>query len=98
MDISSDKTWTWLRKRHLKRETESFLKAAQNDAIKTMSRQEYTRRNKKSRCRLCGDTEKTINHIISECSKLVQREYKTRHDWVVKVIHWELCKKKKKEI
>ena len=34
-----------------------------------------------------------INHIISECSKLVQREYKTRHDWVWKVISREFCKK-----
>ena len=48
-----------------------------------------------SKCRLCGDRGQTINHIISECSKLVRREYKTRHDWVGKVIHWELCKKLK---
>ena len=33
-----------------------------------------------SRCRQCGDRDKTINHIISECSKLVQREYKTKYD------------------
>ena len=33
------------------------------------------------------------NHIISEYSKLAQREYETRHDWVGKVIHLELCKK-----
>ena len=26
-------------------------------------------------------------------SKLAQREYKARHDWVGKVIHWEMCKK-----
>ena len=32
----------------------------------------------------------TINHI-SECSKLAQKEYKTRHDWVGKVIHWKMC-------
>ena len=38
-------------------------------------------------------TDETINHIISECSKLAQREYKARHDWVGKVIHWEMCKK-----
>ena len=25
--------------------------------------------------------------------KVAQIEYMTRHDWVVKVIHWELCKK-----
>ena len=24
---------------------------------------------------------------------LAQKEYKTRHDWVGKVIHWEICKK-----
>ncbi len=34
-----------------------------------------------------------INHIISKCSNLTQKEYKNRHDWVGKVIHWELCKK-----
>ena len=35
----------------------------------------------------------TFNHIISECSKLAQKVYKTRHDWVSKVIHWKMCKK-----
>ena len=31
----------------------------------------------------------------SECSKLAQKEYNTKHDWVGKVIHMELCKKLK---
>ena len=44
-----------------------------------------------SKCTLCVD--ETINHIISECSKLAQKEYKSRLDWVGKVIHWEMCKK-----
>ncbi len=35
----------------------------------------------------------TINRIISEFSKLAQKEYKTRHDWVGKVINGEMCKK-----
>ena len=38
-----------------------------------------------------------INHIINECSKLTQREYKTGHNWVGKEIHWELCKKMKSD-
>ena len=46
-----------------------------------------------SKCRLCGDRDETINHIISDCNKLAQKEYKTRHDWIGKVIHWEMCKK-----
>ena len=30
---------------------------------------------------------------VSECSKLAQKEYKARYDWVGKVIHWEMCRK-----
>ena len=33
--------------------------------------------------------------MISECNKLVQKEYKTRHDWVEKGIHWNMSKKSK---
>ena len=46
-----------------------------------------------SRCRLCGDGDETITHIVSKRSKLAQREYNSRHDWVGKVIHKESCKK-----
>ena len=45
-----------------------------------------------SRCRLCGDRDEIINHIISEGSKLAQKEYNTRYTRVDKVIHWELSK------
>ena len=93
-NISHDKTWTWLRKRNFKRETEFLLIAAQNNAIKsnhTKARIDKMQQN--SKCRLCGDRDETINHIISECSKLAQKGYKTRHDLESKVIHWEMCKK-----
>ena len=36
---------------------------------------------------------KETKQSISECSKLTQQEYKTRYEWVGKVMHWELCKK-----
>ena len=36
-----------------------------------------------------------IYHIISECRKLEQKEYKSKHDWVGKAIQWELFKKSK---
>ena len=67
---------------------------AQNNAIRTNHIKtiiDKTQRN--SKCRLCGDRDETINHIISVCSKLAQKEYKTRYEWVGKVIHWEMCKK-----
>ena len=40
-----------------------------------------------SKCSLCGDKVERVNHMISECYKLTQKEYKSRHDWVGKVIH-----------
>ena len=70
--------------------------AAQNSTIRTnhiKARIDKTQQN--SKCRLCGDRDETINHIISECSKLAQKEYKARHDWVDKGIYWEMGKKSK---
>ena len=70
-DISHEKTWAWLRKGNRKRESESFLIAAQNNAIRTnhiKARIDKTQQN--SRCWLCGDRDEIISHIISECSKL----------------------------
>ena len=93
-NISHQKTWTWLRKGNLKRETESLLIAAQYNTIRTNHikvRIDKTQQN--SKCRLSGDRDETINHIISECSILSQKEYKARHDSVGKVIHWEMCRK-----
>ena len=74
-NISHDKTWPWLRKGNFKRETESLLIAAQDNAIRTnyiKARIDKTQQN--SKCRLCGDRDETINHIISKCSKLAQKE------------------------
>ena len=44
-------------------------------------------------CRMCGEKGKTISHIVSECSKLAQREYKRRHDNVARMVYWKLCEK-----
>ena len=45
--------------------------------------------------RLCRESDETVNHVISDCSKLVQKKYKTKHDCMGKIIHWELCKQLK---
>ncbi len=68
--------------------------AALDNAIRTnhiKARIDKTQQN--SKCRLCGDRDETINHSISECSKLSQKEYKTKFDWVGMGIHWEMSKK-----
>ena len=67
---------------------------AQNRAITTnhmKARIDKTEKNRK--CKLCGDRDETINHIIRECSKLAQKEYKAKHERVGKVIHLEMCNK-----
>ena len=77
---TNKKTLMWLKKGNLKRKTESFQTAAQNNALRTnhiKSRIDKTQQN--SKCTLCGDRDETINHT-SKISKLVQKEYKTRHD------------------
>ena len=93
-NITHEKTWTWLRKENLKRETESHQIVAQNNAIRANHIKTLKdKMQQNSKYMLCGDRDETINHIISECSKLAQKEYKTRHDWIGKGIHWEMCKK-----
>ena len=81
------------KKINFKRETESLLIAAHDNAVRTnhvKARIDKTQQN--SKCRLRSDRDEMINHI-SEFSKLAQREHKARHDSVGKVIHWEICRK-----
>ena len=80
-------------KENPKGETESLLKATQINAIRRnyeKAKIDKTRQN--SSCRLCGDRDEKINHIISECSKLALEPSKTKHDRVGKEINWELWK------
>ena len=97
LEIREEKITSYPRKRgrglekETNRETECLLLLAQDNAIRTnyiKARINKTQQN--SKCKLCGDRDETINRIISECSKLAQKEYKTRYDWVGKVIHCEL--------
>ena len=92
-EISHEKIWTWLRKVNLQRETESFLIPAQNNTIRTNYVKARKDKMQQNRWRLSDDRDETVNHIIIECSKFAQKEYKTRHNWAGKVILWELCKK-----
>ena len=90
-DIVREKTWTWLRKENLKRGTESLLVTVQNKALRASYIKARTDNNTKwnSECRLCGDKNETIHHIISECIKLEQKEYKIKYGRAKKLIHSE---------
>ena len=82
--ILHKKTWTLLKKGNHNRETKLVL-------IKTYyikARIHKTQQN----CKFCGGGDETFNYMISERSKLTQKDYQTRQDWVSKMIPWELCK------
>ena len=36
---------------------------------------------------------KSVQHLVSGCETLIQKEYKRRHDSVAKKFHWDLRKK-----
>ena len=68
--------------------------ATQKQAIRAnIIKAKIDKTQEESKCRLCRQVDEMVNHIISECSKLAQKEYKRRHDWVGKRIHWEACRK-----
>jgi hypothetical protein len=78
----------------LKRETESLLVAAQNQAIRTNYRRAKIEKDGSSPlCRMCKSSDETISHIVSDCSKLAQTEHKGRHDKVATAVNWCLAKK-----
>ena len=73
---------------------EALICNAQEKAIRTNNTKFYIDKTTDSPlCRMCGERSETVSHIVSECSKLPQKEYKRRHDNVAKYIHWKLCKK-----
>ena len=81
------KSWLWLRKCDLKILSEALICFAQEQIIIT----NYVKYNIDKSvdspfCRICGETGETISHIVSESSKLAQREYKRRHD-VARMVH-----------
>ena len=42
---------------------------------------------------MCRKVDESIDHIVSDCSKFAQKEYKRRHDNLGKIVHWKLASK-----
>ena len=72
------------------------MRVAQNDALRANCiKAKIDDMQKNSKYRICRDRDEAVNYIISKCSKLAQKEYEMRYDWLGKVIHWELYKQLK---
>ena len=92
--IDWNRTWQWIAKGDLKGCTEALICSAQEQALRT----NYTRFHidhtaESPLCRMCGSKGETVAHVVSECGKLAQTEYKGRHDNVARYIHRQLCGK-----
>ena len=42
---------------------------------------------------MCRKVDERIDHIVSGCSKLAQKEHKRRHDNLGTTVHWKLARK-----
>ena len=86
-EVRSDQCWARLQNGDLKRETESLIVAARNQSIRTNLKAKIDKSQGDSFCRLCRKADESIDHIVSGCSKLAQKEYKRRHDSMGKILH-----------
>ena len=92
--VDEEESVRWIEDGYMKKETESLLMAAQEQSLRTRKiMHDIDHRNVDSKCRLCGEKDETVEHLVSACSKLAQTEYKARHDKVASIIHWKLCRK-----
>ena len=90
--VDWDRSWHWVAKGDMKGCTEALICSAQEQALRTNYTKFYIDKSSESPiCRMCGEKAETISHLVNECSKLAQREYKRRHDNVARYIHWQLC-------
>ena len=93
-EVAGEEKWLWLRDRSIKRETESLIMAAQEQAIRTNAiKAKIGKTQAENKCRFCDKVDEAVRHIVCECPMLAQKEYKRRHDWVGRKLLWELCKK-----
>ena len=92
-EIYDPESWGWLRDGELKKETEGLIMAAQTQSLRTNTIKTMIDKTQEDpKCRMCKQKEETVSHIVSECPKLAQKEYKRRHDCVAKALHWDLCR------
>ena len=62
--IRDQKSWEWLKRGKLKKKSEGFLMAAQDQAIRTNSiKKHIDKQNILPECRMCGQREETVSHI-----------------------------------
>ena len=76
-EVTSDQSCAWLQVGDVKRETESLIVAAQNQSIRAnLVKAEVDKSQGDSLYRVCRKVDESIDHVVSGCSKLAQKEKK----------------------
>ena len=90
-EIDKHLPWKWLVQSDLKVQTEATICAAPEQVLRTnYTKNKIDKTSENPLCRMCGERGETVQHIICECIKLAQGEYKSRHDTIAKLVHWKL--------
>ena len=77
--------------RDLKKETESLITAAQDQALRAhVIKANIEYQSASALDRMCGKCQGNVEHMVCGYRKLAQRDYKKRHDTLARVGHWEL--------
>ena len=91
-EVQGEGTWGLIRKGYLKKGTEGLVLAAQEQALRTnWIKKNIDGQDISEKCRMCGKMDESIVHVITECKKLAQKEYKQRHDGIARNVHLEMC-------
>ena len=96
-EVSNDATpdsYDWVRKGHVKKSTEAYIFAAQEQALPTnWLKARIQGAGGNPICRKCKEKVETVTHLVSGCSSLSQFHYRKRHDKMGLRVYWELCRK-----
>ena len=90
--LQERKGWKWLKNSDMKRETDTLILAAQEQAIRiNVIKAKIEKTYEDSKCRMYSEADETINRLQSECRKMKQTDYK--HARVGRRIYWEIYRK-----
>ena len=69
-----------------------MITASQDQALRTNAiKAKVEKQNLSPLCRMCGEKDESMGHLVGECSKIAQAEYKHRHDNVARMFHWNIA-------
>ena len=89
----SIESWRWIKEGFLKKKTEGLIFAAQDQALRTNWMKNMDGQEICEKCRLSGERDESIAHLILEFKELARKESQEPHDIEARIVHLGLCQK-----